>query len=73
VPATEIVHGCTPLATLVREGKEHELATVIEGSASRGMRSLDDALVELVRAGKIERDEALAAAVHPETVARLTA
>jgi twitching motility protein PilT len=73
VPATEIVHGCTPLATLVREGKEHELATVIEGNASRGMRSLDDSLVELVRAGKVDRDEALAAAVHPEAVARLTA
>lgn len=73
VPATEIVHGCTPLATLVREGKEHELATVIEGNASRGMRSLDDALVELVRAGRVDRDEAAAAAVHPETVVRLTA
>lgn len=72
VPAVEVVHGCTSLATLIREGKEHELATVIESSQSRGMRSLDDALVELTRAGKVMRDEAIAAAVHAERVARLT-
>lgn len=69
--AAEVVHGCTSLATLVREGKEHELATVIEGNASRGMRSLDDSLVELVKAGHIARDEALAAAVHPNRLAKL--
>lgn len=72
VPAAEVVHGCTSLSTLIREGKEHEMATVIESSQSRGMRSLDDALVELVRAGKVLRDDAIAAAVHPERVTRLT-
>lgn len=70
VPAVEVVHGCTSLATLVREGKEHELATVIESNASRGMRSLDDALVELARTGQIRREDALASAVLPQRVAR---
>jgi twitching motility protein PilT len=71
VPAAEVVHGCTSLATLIREGKEHELQTVIESSQARGMRSLDDSLVELCRAGTVSREEALAAAVHPDRVARL--
>lgn len=70
VPAVEVVHGCTSLATLVREGKEHELATVIESNASRGMRSLDEALVELVQTGKVTREDAVAAAVLPHRVAR---
>ncbi|MCO5168088.1 MAG: Flp pilus assembly complex ATPase component TadA [Planctomycetes bacterium] len=72
VPAVEVVHGCASLSTLIREGKEHELATIIDSSQARGMRALDDALVELVRAGKVLRDDAIAAAVRPEQVARLT-
>lgn len=70
VPAVEVVHGCTPVSTLVRDGKEHELATTIEASRGRGMRLLDDSLLELVQSGQVSADEARYFSVHKEVFAR---
>jgi twitching motility protein PilT len=71
VPAVEVCHGGTSLSTLVREGKEHELASVLESGRSRGMRTLDDSLVQLVRTAQVTPEEALFFAVHKENVAHL--
>ncbi len=69
-PAIEVAFGGTALATLVREGKEHELQTLLETSRGRGMRTLDDSIADLIRRGVVTPDEGLRAAVHPEHVRR---
>jgi twitching motility protein PilT len=70
VPAVEVVHGCTPVSALIRDGKEHELASFIESSRGRGMKLLDDSLVELVQTASVSPDEARWFAVHKDVFAR---
>ncbi len=69
-PAIEVAYGGTALSTLIREGKEHELQTLLETSRGRGMRTLDDSIAELIRHGVVTADEGLRVAVHPEHVRR---
>lgn len=70
VPAVEVVHGCTPVATLIRDGKEHELASVIEANRARGMKLLDDSLLDLARSGRVAPEEARWFSVHREAFGR---
>jgi twitching motility protein PilT len=70
VPAVEVIHGSPPIAALIRDGKEHEIATIVESTRRRGMRLLDDSIVELVRKGLVDRDEAIFFAVNRESTAR---
>lgn len=69
-PAVEVALGGTALATHIREGKEHELQTLLETNRGHGMRPLDDSIADLIRAGVVTADEGLRAAVHPEHVRR---
>lgn len=68
VAAVEVAHASPSLAALLREGKDHEIETVLETNRHRGAKTLDDSLVELVHGGTVARDEALANAVRPERV-----
>ena len=71
LPAVEICHATTTFATLMREGKEVELVTMIESSRNRGMRSLDQALVDLVRENLVTADEAGFRAIRRDNVERM--
>jgi twitching motility protein PilT len=62
----------TPAARhLIREGKVHQLPSVIQTGSVHGMQSMDAALATLVRAGTITRDVALARSSAPEELKRL--
>jgi len=61
-PAVEIVVGVLPLATLIRENKLFQLPSLMQRGRGMGMRRLDDSLLELVRAGQITEETALATA-----------
>jgi twitching motility protein PilT len=73
IPAVEVCHASHALSTLVREGKSHEIRSLLESNRSRGMRTLDSSLVELVRSGKVRAEDALFRAVRKENVERLLA
>ncbi|RME71302.1 MAG: twitching motility protein PilT [Planctomycetota bacterium] len=68
--ATEIAFGGPALAALIREGREHEVATLLEAGGARGMHTLDQRLAELLASGRLEPEVARARAVHPETIGR---
>jgi twitching motility protein PilT len=56
---------------LIREGKSHQLLSVIQTGAKFGMQSMDSALRDLCRAGKISEEEALMRSSDPDTLQRL--
>lgn len=82
VAAVEIVVGVLPLATLIRDNKLFQLPSLMQRGRSMGMRRLDDSLIELVRAGRISEEVAIATAeskkdvlatLHPEAAAAAAA
>src|SRR4029434_1380644 len=56
---------------LIREGKTHQIYSVLQTSAASGMQSMDSALARLVREGKITRALAESRSIVPEELARL--
>jgi twitching motility protein PilT len=56
---------------LIREGKTHQIYSVIQTGSSFGMQTMDSALAALVRAGKITRSMAESRAAVPAELTRL--
>lgn len=57
VAAVEVMIATPAIRNLIREGKTHQIDSVIETSAAVGMQSMDAALKQLYRAGLISREE----------------
>jgi type II secretory pathway component PulF len=55
---------------LIREAKTHQIYSVLQTGASHGMQTMDAALAQLVRAGKINRQLAESRAHAPEELCR---
>lgn len=66
VAAVEVMMVNNAVRNLIREAKVHQLNNVIQTNASQGMRTMDDALIELYRNGSITREDALERCVNPE-------
>lgn len=58
IPAAEILLVNSAVRNIIREGKTHQLDTVIQTGADQGMQSMDRALVNLIHAGTITYEEA---------------
>jgi twitching motility protein PilT len=71
VAALEILLATPAVRNIIREGKTHQIASVIQTGAKNGMQTMDNALRDLCRRGLVSTDEALARAADPETLARL--
>jgi twitching motility protein PilT len=71
VAAVEILVPTPAVRNLIREGKTHQIYSAIQTGAEYGMQTMDTALAELVRAGRITRDLAQRRASVPEELARL--
>ena len=69
--AVEILVATPAVRNLVREGKSHQLLTVIQTGAKTGMQSMDAALRDLCRAGIVADEEALMRASDPDNFLRL--
>ncbi len=59
IPAVEIMVANGAVKSLIREGKTHQLYSVLETSAAEGMISLDKVLADLVNRGEVSLDDAL--------------
>ena len=57
--ATEILVGTDAALNLIREGKGHQMSSVMQSGAAMGMHTLNGDLVRLVNLGKIRRDVAV--------------
>jgi len=70
IPVFEIMFCTTAVRNLIREGRTHQLAQVIDSSADAGMMSMDSSLLRLYQAGLIDADEMLVHALSPDILAR---
>jgi twitching motility protein PilT len=66
VVAFEIMIALSSIRALIREGKPHQMYSIIQGSGGYGMRTLDQDLVELVKNNIVSYEEALARSPNPK-------
>ena len=62
LPSCEVMIATPAVQNLIREGKTQEIATVIQGGRKMGMQLMDDSLMELVKAKRINPEDAYMAA-----------
>jgi twitching motility protein PilT len=67
IPAYELLINNSAVANLIREGRTHEISTVIQTSSQEGMVDLDRSLAELVRKGEVTIEHAYERASDPKT------
>ena len=64
VPVFEIMYTNPAIRNMIHEEKTHQIDSVIAAGSGAGMRTMDQSLFELVRAGVISRDAALMYSIH---------
>jgi twitching motility protein PilT len=64
VVAVEVLINTPAVGNMIREGREHQLYTVIQTGRALGMQTMDSALADLCHRGTISREEALSHAVN---------
>ena len=70
IPAHEILINNPAVANLIREGRTHEINTVIQTSSKDGMLDMDRSLAELVQKGEITVEHAYEHTVDPKVFER---
>ena len=73
VAAYEILFGTSAVENLIRERKTFQLFSVMQTGRNQGMRTLGDSLIELVRNGVVEPQEAYLKAVNKDEFKNLLA
>jgi twitching motility protein PilT len=71
VVATEVLVPNPAVRNLIREGKTHQIYSVLQTSSAAGMQTMDAALARLVREGRITRKLAEARSTTPDELGRL--
>ena len=70
IPAYELLINTTAVANLIREGRSHEITSIVQTSSQEGMIDLDRSLAELVRRGEVAAEEGALHAIDPKTFER---
>lgn len=71
VVAYEVMLGTTAIKTAIREGKTHQIESILETSQEAGMVTIEHSLASLVRQGLITMEVAQSWSLRPEELARL--
>lgn len=71
VVAHELMLATTAIRTAIREGKTHQIDSMIQTSTEAGMVTLESSLAVLVKNGKISVETATSYALRPEQLGRL--
>lgn len=66
VAAFEVMHSNHAVRNLIREGKSHQLMSVMQTNRKMGMIAMDEAIVQLFYSGKIARNMAIQFATDPD-------
>ena len=66
VPACEVMLATTPIRNIIREGRIHQLYSVIQVSKKDGMQTLNQALNDLLTRGVITKEQAYMHTMMPE-------
>lgn len=70
VAALEIMVATTAIRNLIRENKTHQLQTAVQTGGRFGMKTMDNAILDLFRQGTITRSTALEYAVEKDMLER---
>lgn len=68
VAAFEVMHANHAVRNLIREGKSHQLASVMQTNRKLGMITMDEAITQLYYEGKIDREQAVQFAQDPDAM-----
>jgi twitching motility protein PilT len=71
VVASEVLVATAAVRNLIREGKTHQIYSVMQAGGRFGMQTMDASLAGLVRAGKVSAELALDRCHDPEELTRL--
>ncbi len=71
VPAYELLVNNSAVANLIREGRTHEIPTMIETGLDQGMIDMNRSLLDLVKRGEITVENAFAYSSNPKGLERL--
>lgn len=71
VVAYEVMLGTTAIKTSIREGKTHQIESILETSQEAGMATLEKSLAALVKGGEVTLEEAQSWSLRPEELKRL--
>lgn len=71
IVAHEVMLGTTAIKTAIREGKTHQIDSIIQTSLEVGMSTIEHSLAQLVKTGKISIDTAQEWSVKPDELNRL--
>lgn len=66
VAAFEVMHANAAVKNLIREGKSHQLQSVIQTSKREGMCTMDDYLMQLYMSRKISKENCIQYAQNPD-------
>jgi twitching motility protein PilT len=69
-PACEILMASSGVRSLIRKGEDHQIYSAVSTGRTEGMMTMEQSLAEMVRAGRIGRDTALAHCFRPEDLRR---
>ncbi|KKU16548.1 MAG: PilT, partial [Candidatus Woesebacteria bacterium GW2011_GWC2_45_9] len=67
----EVLLASTAIKTSIREGKTHQIDSILQTSQEAGMNTLETSLAALVRGGKITLENAQGWSLRPEELTRL--
>lgn len=70
VAAIEVMLATPAVRSLIREGKTHQLPTVIQTNAKLGMQTMDKAILNLVQKGLVSYDVAQEKLLNPDSLRR---
>lgn len=71
IPAVEVMHVNSAIRGMIRDNKNHQIANAIAAGRQEGMITMDQAIVELYREGKITKETALDYSDNQEQMKRM--
>lgn len=71
VVAYEVMLGTTAIKTAIREGKTHQIDSILQTSQEIGMNTIETSLAEFVKNSRISLDVAQSYSLRPEQLTRL--
>jgi twitching motility protein PilT len=71
VPAYEVMLGTTAIKTAIRDGKTHQIDSILQTSHEVGMNTLESCFAGLVKKGTVTLEVAQSWSLRPEELARL--
>ncbi len=70
IPALEILVVNSAIRNLIREGKTHQIYSLMDTGGEQGMQTMDKALANLVRRGMVANAEAITRAIDADNFSR---